>query len=342
MIYGVIMAGGRGERFWPLSRKAYPKQFLALTSDRPLIIETRDRLEGFINKENIFVVTTDELKDEIVKMGFRQDKLIVEPEGKNTLYAVLLSAIHIIRDDPEAVIYTLPSDHYVGDNQEFATVLKKGMKVAEMNGLGTFGIKPTRPETGYGYIEQGERIEDGIYRVKRFTEKPNQKLAAEFLKKGGFLWNSGIFVWKAEKIIEEVKTHQPHLTGAIEGLLKDYTDKNIKNLYDAGEPISVDYGVMERSKDVYTVLADFPWDDIGTWAALGRILPTDENGNTIKGDVVALNTTGSILYAENGTILAEGLSNYIVVHTEDATLVIPKNRSQELKNFLKGLKEKYL
>ena len=204
MIYGVIMAGGKGERFWPLSRKAYPKQFLALTSDKPLILETKNRLNGFIDEKNIFVVTTSDLKDKIVKMGFDDHRIIVEPQGKNTLYAVLLSAVYIVRDDPEAVIYTLPSDHYVGDNQEFINVLKRGIKVAELNGLGTFGIKPTRPETGYGYIEQGDKVEDGIYRVKRFTEKPNQKLAVEFLKKGGFLWNSGIFVWEAGKIIEEV------------------------------------------------------------------------------------------------------------------------------------------
>jgi len=208
--------------------------------------------------------------------------------------------------------------------------------------LVTFGIKPTRPETGYGYIEIGEKLEDNIYNVKRFTEKPNLKKAAEFIKSGTFFWNSGIFLWKVKKIINEVKTYQPHLVKAIDNLIKNFNKENIMAFYSIGQPISIDYGVMERSKNVAMIVADFSWDDIGTWTSLERIFDKDARGNVAKGDVLNINNNNCILFSQDGVILAEGLNDYIIVHTEDATLVLPKARAQDLRRFLKEVMEKYL
>jgi len=342
MNYAVIMAGGRGERFWPLSRREKPKQFLQLVSEDPLVLETIRRLEKIIDKEKIFVVTTEGLKRRFLEIGIPEDKLIVEPFGMNTLYAITLSAIFIYSMNSEGNMITVPSDHFVGELEKFTNVINKGLGAVNDDTLITFGIKPTRPETGYGYIEIGEKLGDGIYDVKRFTEKPNLKKAAEFIKRGTFFWNSGIFLWKVKKIINEVKKCQPHLVKAIDNLLKEFNKENIMSFYSTGQPISIDYGVMERSKNVAMVVADFSWDDIGTWTSLERIFDKDTRGNVAKGDVLNINNNNCILFSKDGVILAEGLNDYIVVHTEDATLVLPKTKAQDLRRFLKEVMEDYL
>jgi len=342
MNYAVIMAGGRGERFWPLSRREKPKQFLQLVSKDPLVLETIKRLEKIIDKERIYVVTTDSLKKRFIDIGIPEEKLILEPFGMNTLYAITLSAIVIYLMDSEGSMITVPSDHFVGDVKKFANVIDKGLSAVNDDTLVTFGIKPTRPETGYGYIEIGEKLEDNIYNVKRFTEKPNLKKAAEFIKSGTFFWNSGIFLWKVKKIINEVKMYHPHLVKAIDNLIKNFNKENIMAFYSIGQPISIDYGVMERSKNVAMIVADFSWDDIGTWTSLERIFDKDARGNVAKGDVLNINNNNCILFSQDGVILAEGLNDYIIVHTEDATLVLPKARAQDLRRFLKEVMEKYL
>lgn len=342
MIYGLIMAGGKGERFWPLSREKRPKQFLKLLSDNPLIIDTYNRLKLFIPEENIRLIITKSLKENFIDAGFKEDKLLVEPFGMNTLYALAYASVYFYKNDKDAIVYAFPSDHFIGNIETFVNTMKRGEKVKELDCLGTFGISPTRPETGYGYIEVGEKIEEGFYKVKRFTEKPNLRTAKEFIKTGNFFWNSGMFFFKAKTMIEEIEKFQPQLKETIENLILDLNEENLLKFYSTGSPISIDYGVMERSEKVYMVQADFPWDDIGTWTALERIVPSEDGSNIKVGNVNAYNCTNSIFFSDNGIILAEGLKNFIVVHTDDATLIIPKSKAQEIKMFLKDIPEKFL
>lgn len=342
MIYGLIMAGGKGERFWPLSREKKPKQFLKLFSDNPLVVDTFNRLKTFIPESNIKIIITESLKENFLELGFKEESLIIEPFGMNTLYALGLTSVYFYRIDKDAIVYAFPSDHFVGDIDLFKNTMKKAEKLKDIDCLGTFGISPTRPETGYGYIEVGEKLEEELYRVKRFTEKPNLRTAKEFIKTGNFFWNSGMFFFKAKTMIEEIEKFQPHLKEGIERLIEDFGDENIKSLYSKGNPISIDYGVMERSDKVYMVKADFPWDDIGAWSALERIASSEDSTNIKVGNVISYNCSNSILFSSNGLILAEGLKNFIVVHTDDVTLVIPKGKAQDLKMFLKDVPEKFL
>lgn len=342
MIYGLIMAGGKGERFWPLSREKRPKQFLKLFSESPLIVDTFNRLKLFIPEENIKIIITKSLKDNFIDLGFKEDSLIIEPFGMNTLYALALSSVYFYRNDGDAIIYAFPSDHFIGNVDMFINTMKRGEKVKELDCLGTFGISPTRPETGYGYIEVGEKLEERFYKVKRFTEKPNLRTAKEFIKTGNFFWNSGMFFFKAKTIIEEIQKFQPHLNEGIQKLIENFNEENMLKLYSTGSPISIDYGVMERSEKVYMVQADFPWDDIGTWTALERIIPSEDDSNIKVGNVNTYNCSNSILFSDHGVILAEGLKNFIVVHTNDATLIIPKGKAQEIKMFLKDIPDKFL
>jgi len=341
MIYTVIMAGGKGTRLWPASTKKEPKQFLSIVGDEPLINQTRDRVKPLTPLERIKVVTTPELKNRIKKSGFSEKNIWVEPKGMNTLYAIALSAVKILEEDKEALMLTLPSDHWISDNGKFIETIKKGIKWAEKGYLVTYGIVPTRPETGYGYIERGEKLENSVMKVKRFTEKPKIKTANDYLKSKNFLWNSGIFLWQAETILDEIKRHRAEIAANIDTILEDPSEKNINVFYKEGVPASIDYGVLERSDKVVFVEANFKWDDVGTWVSLERIEIPDDNGNIKKGNVLEINCHDNIFYSENGIIVAKDLAKMVVIRTKDATLIIPKADTQELKEIVEQLPKKY-
>jgi mannose-1-phosphate guanylyltransferase len=341
MIFSVILAGGVGERFWPLSKKKRPKQFLSIIGDDPLLSQTKKRVLELTPLSNIRIVTNNTLKNKILSLGFSKKNLIVEPKGMNTLYAIALAAAKIISLDRNAIMLTLPSDHWIRNNKQFISVIKRGIPWAEKNYLITYGIIPSRVETGYGYIEKGREITDKVLKVKRFTEKPNIKKATSYVKSKNYLWNSGIFLWKAERILEEIKNHQPNLKEPIDKIMKNPSKKNIEFFYSSGSPISIDYGVLERSKNVYVVVSEFDWDDIGTWLSLGRIYNSKESGNIEKGEIYSFNNHNNILFAEDGIIVAKGLDNMIVVHTKNATLIIPKSDAQVLKEIVKNIPPKY-
>ncbi len=341
MIYSVILAGGSGTRFWPLSRRENPKQFLSIVGDKPLILQTKERALKLSPSERIRVVTTANLAQKITSLGFSKENIIIEPKGMNTLYAVALSAAKLLRVDRDALMLILPADHWIADNEQFLSVIKKGFTWAEKGNLVTYGIIPTRPETGYGYIKKGKELEDGILKVERFTEKPNVKKASSYLKSNKFLWNSGIFLWRADTILSEIKRYQPHLRDAIDAITKDPSKENIDLFYMAGAPISIDYGVLERSNNVLVVISDFKWDDIGTWNSLERLFTKGDNGNIENGEIHTINSHNNIIYAENGIIVTKGLESMIVVHTKRATLIIPKSDAQEVKEIVNHLPEKY-
>jgi len=341
MIYTVIMAGGKGTRLWPVSTKKEPKQFMPIVGDEPLINQTRDRVKPLTPIERIKVITTQELKETIKKLGFLEKNIWVEPRGMNTLYAIALSAAKLLAEDVNALMLTLPSDHWISDNDGFIETIEKGIKWAERGYLVTYGIIPTRPETGYGYIERGDKLEDSVMKAKRFTEKPKIKTANDYLKSKNFLWNSGIFLWRAETILEEIKRHRPEIAENIDAVQKEPSEANINLFYDQGVPISIDYGVLERSEKVVFVESDFKWDDVGTWVSLERIELPDDNGNIKKGNVIEINCHDNIFYSENGIIVAKDLSKMVVIHAKGATLIIPKADTQELKEIVEQLPKKY-
>ena len=341
MIYTVIMAGGKGTRFWPASTEDKPKQFLPIVEDEPLIVQTRKRIESLVPIERIKVITTKKLEKEIKKYGFLPENIWAEPKGMSTLYAIALSAAKLLEEDKNAIMLILPSDHWIADNKEFIKTIEKGIKWAEKDFLVTYGIVPSRPETGYGYIERGEMLENSVMKAKRFTEKPKIKTASDYLKSKNFLWNSGIFLWRAKIILEEIKKFRPEIVKYVDAIEKNPSEENIQALYNKGLPISIDYGVLERSEKVVFIESHFTWDDVGTWASLERIETPNDKGNVKKGKVIAINCNDNIFYSDNGIIVVKDLSKMVVVRTKKATLIMPKSDTQELKEIVEQLPNKY-
>jgi mannose-1-phosphate guanylyltransferase len=341
MIYTVIMAGGRGTRFWPASTEKTPKQFLPIVGDKSLIVQTKERIEALTPLERIKVITTPELKSEIEKCGFSRENIFVEPKGMNTLYAIAFSAAKLFKEDTGSLMLTLPSDHWIADDNEFINTIKKGIKWAEKGYLVTYGIVPVRPETGYGYIEKGQELGDSVMKAKRFTEKPKIKTANDYLKSKNFLWNSGIFLWRAATILEEIKKYRPEISEYLDKIIENPIEENVKLLYKKGVPISIDYGVLERSEKVILIESEFKWDDVGAWTSLERIESPNDKGNVEKGKVIAINCNNNIFYSDDGIIVAKDLSKMVVVRTSNATLIIPKADTQELKEIVEQLPKKY-
>lgn len=333
MVYGVILAGGRGERFWPRSTKALPKQLLPITSDRPMIVETVERVESVIPRDKIIVVAGKEHEKPIKKL-LPNVRVLLEPFGRNTVCAIAYGTTTMKSDD---VMVVLPADHYIPDKDLFLQTMKKAIKVAKKGWLVTFGIVPTRAETGYGYIEIGEPLEDNVYKVKSFKEKPNHKQAQRFIREGKFLWNSGMFVWTKDKILSEIRTHMSEFYQEFD---KFRTNKSsLLNFYNKAPNISIDYAVMEKSNNVAVVKSEFLWDDIGTWIALERIYKSDTNGNIKIGFHKGIDTKNCIIVADKGIISTIGISNLIIVRNGDAIFICDKKAIGEIKGLIRHLSQ---
>jgi mannose-1-phosphate guanylyltransferase/mannose-6-phosphate isomerase len=347
-LYAVIMAGGKGTRFWPLSRETFPKQFLKIVGQGTLLQNTIHRLAGEVRPSNIMVVTTEGQKD-IVKWQLKEvvedfHSVVVEPEGKNTAPAIALSAFKLYGKDPNALMLVLPSDHYVSDAEKFKVTLRHAVPFAEKGGLVTFGIKPRKPETGYGYIKAGRRLAAGVFAVSSFVEKPDLKTARTYVKDGSYYWNSGIFLFRAKDIIGELKKYMPGTHKAFTGIARSFNtedeDSALRGIYHGLEEESIDYGVMEKSRKVTMVAADFPWSDIGSWGALDEVLDRDRQGNITMGNVVGIDCENSIFFAGERLIAPIGLRDMVVVDTADATLIVPKDKVQQVKELVASLKKK--
>lgn len=360
-VYVVIMAGGSGTRFWPLSREAMPKQLLRIDGEETLIQQTIGRVSPLIPPDRIFIVTNrnhaEQIRFQLPEIG--KGNFIIEPEAKNTAAAIGLAAVRIHHQDPEATMCVLSADHVIREQERFLGTLKGAFEAAGRGYLITIGIKPTRPETGYGYIEAGENIEvrskksevrekntdiPDMFSVKRFVEKPDFEKAMEYLKDGHYYWNSGMFVWEVRVIMDEIRRHMP---GLFEGLKeielahgKGDEGTVIGKVFSRLEPVSIDYGVMERSDKVAVIPADIGWSDVGSWTALDEISIKDIHGNVITGNVVDVDSRNSILYASNRLVATLGLQDMIVVDTEDATLVCRKERAQDVKKIVAELKKR--
>ena len=338
----LILAGGSGTRFWPLSRKLRPKQLLALEGNRSLLRETLERLSPLIEPREVWIATTEALADAVRRElpEVPEAQVLVEPEGRNTAPAIGWA----VRSMPEAVragvVAVLPADHRMGDPAAFRRTLEQaGRLVEERDLVMTLGISPRRPETGYGYLELAPEVgEHGERRVRRFVEKPTLEKAQEFLDSGHYLWNGGIFVFRGTTLLAILARLVPELAQGLEEIAA--SPNRLSELYRELPSISIDYAVMERLDELATLSLDCGWSDLGSWEALAEILPAEAAkaaGNVGKGDVVALEAEDNLLFAETGTIAVLGVSGLVVVRTGDAVLVIPKERSQEVRRLVAEL-----
>lgn len=348
-VTAVIMAGGRGERFWPQSRNSRPKQFLSLTADGETMIQkTVKRLSSLVDIEDVFIVTNKNYLGLVQEQlpDLPADNVIAEPAARNTAPCIGLAA-GIIRKKygDDAIMLVLPSDHLIKFNAMFIDILKQAIKVAEGNkNLVTIGITPTYPETGYGYINfsNSDTEYQGAYEVVRFVEKPDVERAKQYVNSGEYLWNSGMFVWKASSILANIEKYLPDMYNGLVKISDSYGtesfDETLESVFPQLKSESIDFGVMERADDIYTIPGNFGWDDVGSWLALERINPTNEYGNMVKGDVVSINTKNSTIIGGKKLIATIGLEDVIVVDTDDAILICAKDSSQDVKKVIENLK----
>jgi len=344
--YAVIMAGGVGSRFWPRSRERNPKQLLKIIGENSMIVDTVNRLDGMVEKKNIFVVTNRLQREEIVKQlpELPQENIIEEPFGRNTAPCVGLAALFVERVEKDGVMIVLPADHLIKEKDIFQRTISKGAEFAyEKKRLVTIGIPPTRPETGYGYIQiDDSSVKEDIYKVFTFAEKPNLTTAVSFLESGDFLWNSGMFIWRADTILTEMQMFMPELYKDLM-TLKPYlgTDEFASKLhlmYGRIRGISIDYGIMEKSHKVYLIKGEFSWSDVGSWEEVYQLTEKDDAGNAVTGNVYLENTKDSYIYSPDKFTAVIGAENMIVINTPDALLVCKRDMSQDVKKVVDHLK----
>ena len=350
---GVILSGGSGTRFWPKSRERYPKQFLNITGSHSMIQDTVERILPLIPIEKVFAVTNErhafETCKQLAEYGFDPANLLAEPLAKNTAPALGFAAGVLAAAHAEEVMAVFPADHVVRDPAAFRRVLQTAATVAAKGSLVTLAIRPTRPETGYGYIKKGAARDDGSFAVQQFVEKPDPLTAQKFLDDGGYFWNCGVFLWKISTLLEEMKHLMPELHKNIAGIAAHTEtssgkyvyrrlDAQGKKIYADLHPISVDYGILEKSGNVAVVPTEMPWSDVGSWSALQDISPTDRDGNLLTQNVIALDCSGSIIQGEKRLIAAVGARDLVVVDTADALLICDKARAQDVKKIVEKIK----
>lgn len=348
-LHPVILAGGRGERFWPLSRRARPKQLLPLLSERPMIADTLERLHGLAPASDTLILTARDLVEAVREAvpEIPPAHVVGEPMGKNTAPAVALASFWLRDAGEDAVVAILPSDHRIGPPERFRAELSEAGRLAlERRAVVTFGIPPTRPETGYGYIEVGPALEPGspVHRVAAFREKPDRPMAERYAADGKHLWNAGLFVFPPAVMLEEVRAHAPEIARLLAdqpSRLADWDPAALERYYAAAPSISIDYAVMERSQRALVARAGFEWDDVGSWAALGPDAASAGAGaNRVRGPAILEDCHGVMAFGEGGLIAALGVSDLVIVRTGDVTLVCPRDRAQEVRALVARLGEK--
>ena len=343
----LIMAGGRGERFWPRSRKNLPKQFLSLTGDgRTMIQLTVERILPLVDMEDIFIATNKDYKELVRKQlpNLPEENILCEPVGRNTAPCIGLGAMHIAKKYEDALMLVLPSDHLIKYNSMFVNTLKEACRIAEENtNLVTIGITPDYPETGYGYIKFNPNESKGqAFQVDRFVEKPTIEVAKEYLATEEYLWNSGMFAWKTSSILKNMDLFMKDI---YEGLVRikdaigtEQETQVLEKEFLAFRSESVDYGIMEKAENIYTIPGAFGWDDVGSWLAVERIRKSNEMGNVVSGNIITVNSKNCIIEGSNKLIAAVGLEDLIIVDTEDATLICEKQSAGDIKKVLENLK----
>jgi len=335
--WAAVLAGGSGTRFWPLSTAARPKQMLSLTGREPLIRETIQRLEGLVAPEQTLIITGRALAEETRRLlpSVPPDNVLIEPRAASTAPALAWATFVAGQRDPDAAVLSLHADWFVGDDALFRRTASQALDAARRHdALVTVGVEPSRPETGYGYILPGETLGDGVMRVQGFLEKPDAERAAELIAAGA-LWNSGLFAWTSQRFLSETERFAPEIAPHV-GLLGS---NDVAGFFNAVTPIAVDVSHFERSDRVACVPGHFPWDDVGTWAALARVREDDESGNVLVGRAFQRESAGCVAWADDGAVVLDGISDLVVVQANGITLVTTKQRSTQLKDLLDALPE---
>lgn len=361
----VLMAGGRGERFWPRSKRSFPKQLLSFDGEKTLLQESVARIRELTVADRIYVVTNYEQAGFVQKqLPFLPPKnIIIEPQGRNTAPCIGLAAVYIQKYYPgeDPVIAFLPSDCRVQDEQKMRNTLLAGFAVCVEQKAGViFGMQPNRPETGFGYIQLGKRIgllstectaecmhggqEISYYEVEAFQEKPDQESAERFVAAGNFLWNGGIFVWQLSYLMAEIEKSLPNLHKGLQSFApfigKSDEDIQLKLIYPTFPAVSVDYGILEKTSNLIVIPSDYGWEDLGSWTALERVLPADESGNVCQGEFFGLNTHNCIIHSPHKPVTTMGVSDLIIVETDEVLMVCAKNEAQNIKKLLQELQQK--
>jgi mannose-1-phosphate guanylyltransferase / mannose-6-phosphate isomerase len=354
MLTPIILSGGAGTRLWPLSRELYPKQLLALTGERTMLQQTALRLSGLAAAPPVVVCNEAHrflVAEQLRELHIEPRAMVLEPFGRNTAPAIALAALAAAksaeRDDPELLV--LPADHVIRDTEAFHEAVRVALPAVQQGRLVTFGIVPSAPETGYGYIQRGEQQSGaetvaGVFRIARFVEKPSLERAQQFLRSGDYLWNSGMFMFRASRYLQELERFAPQIARICRAAMEnskadlDFTRIDAKT-FEQCPSDSIDYAVMEKTADAVVVPLDAGWSDVGSWSALHEASETDGHGNVSRGDVIAEDSTGCYLYSESRLVAAVGLTEHVVVETKDAVLVAPKNRVQDVKKVVSRLKE---
>lgn len=348
-LFALILAGGTGTRLWPRSRRESPKQLLPLFSKRTMLQETYDRILPAVSPTHIFVVTNEGYLDTVREQlpDVPPQNVIGEPEGHGTAPSIGFGALHMQKIDPDAVMVSLHADHYIERGDRFRRALTDAAQVAEQGYLVTLGIQPRNPETGYGYIHRGEIIEkigdQPVYSVAQFLEKPDEATATQFVRSGEYYWNSGIFAWRIATLWEEFSAYQPALCeqlrkiGKTLGTPRERT--TMRRVWGEIKNETIDVGIMEKSQRVAMLPIDVGWSDVGSWATLLDLLPSNQDNNVVVGEHVGVDTQSSLLYSPNRLIATVGLTDMIVVDTGDAILVCPKSRAQEVRHIVEALKQ---
>jgi mannose-1-phosphate guanylyltransferase len=350
-IYYVIMAGGRGTRFWPRSRTRKPKQLLDIIGPRTMLEQTVDRILPLSDWDHIVVVTEVSQAEAIRKLlpRLKESHLLIEPLGKNTAPCIGLAALTISQWHPTASMAVLPADHFISNMEDFQKTLQTALEVSRQGDfLITLGIKPAVPETGYGYLEQGKKIMEqrgaAVWEVKAFHEKPDQGRAKAMLQSGTFFWNSGMFVWSVSAVLKKMSQWTPDLYRELMALEKVYQkpdwDQALRKAYERMENISIDYALMERADQVVMLQADFGWNDVGSWEAVYQLEGKDGEGNCFKGSVLALDSRGCLVDSPDKTVTLIGVKDLVIVTTPDAVLICPRSRSQDVKKIVELLEKK--
>jgi mannose-1-phosphate guanylyltransferase len=350
--YAVIMAGGSGTRFWPLSRRKRPKQLLQLLGPQTLLEQTVARLKGMIPPSRIFVFTNELLRSEIIHRlpTIPRQQIVAEPAARNTAPTIGLAAHEILRRDPEGLMVVLPSDHVIAKPAEFRRVLRAACRWASTEERSvTIGLEPTRPDTGYGYVRKGRRVgrleRQEIFRVEKFTEKPPLEKARRYLASGRYLWNGGMFIWRASTLLRNLERCQPRMARGLAKISAAGGTRAravLRREFPRLEKISIDYAVMEKISDVYVVAAEIGWSDVGSWGVVYGLQKADAGGNVVRGKSVCIDSRGNMIVSSGRVVATVGVSDMVIVETPDAVLVCPRERSQDVGRAVQELERRGL
>jgi len=351
MFHAVILAGGRGERLWPVNRQDFPKHLLAAVDRGSMLEESIRRIQSVVAPRHVTIVTHKNYIAAIRahlsgKLGIGD--FVVEPQGKNTAVAIGLAALKLLKEDPRAMMYVLPADHHIVEEDRLVQTLKTAARlVLESDSLVAIGVNPTRPEPNYGYIEMGETLEGHydvpVFNTRAFKEKPTTDEAKGLMARGNYLWNTGMYAWKAEALMKALEKFMPELYGGLRAieldLGTDREDEALEGLYTRIGNVSIDYGVMEKADNVLVIRGSFVWDDFADWEIIANIVAADENGNVTMGKTIALGSKNSLIWSEDGVVAVLGVDDMIVVRQGDAVLICPRSKARDVKLIVRELKE---